>query len=366
MKRKNPALYYLSCANGLPKTDILRKRNTLPGCAGKIVGKGKNGSGEYRYGFQGQEKDDEISGSGNAISFEYRVHDPRLGRFLSVDPLSGSFPWNSPYSFSENRVIDRIELEGAETDVPAYMHNMFGYTMAIDRTGSNAMNEMQAERRIAVMNYKEPVYYEPTGGTIGQGGWLASKEFQCTKNNYDNYGETLVDFTPVIGDAKALNSAYTDYKNGSYGMAALGLFSTAPGGDFITKPLKFLGKHADEAATLVKESGVFQGGREIITKTISNSRIDALKVASSLIDDLGDGVKAWPGNVTENFPHGDEIIVGLQSADGSKGWRIDWDKEKGAHINWFKNGGKEKGAVLFDASENTVNSLKQQLTKTYK
>ncbi len=75
---------------------------------------GKSGLGFYRFGFQGQEKDDEIKGDGNSISFLYRVHDPRLGRFLSIDPLTMRFPWNSPYSFSMNRVIDKIELEGAQ------------------------------------------------------------------------------------------------------------------------------------------------------------------------------------------------------------------------------------------------------------
>ncbi|WP_170265190.1 DUF6973 domain-containing protein, partial [Salibacter halophilus] len=66
------------------------------------------------YGFQGQEKDDEIKGSGNSIAFKYRIHDPRLGRFFSVDPLAKDYPHNSPYAFSENRVIDGVELEGAE------------------------------------------------------------------------------------------------------------------------------------------------------------------------------------------------------------------------------------------------------------
>jgi hypothetical protein len=31
-----------------------------------------------------------------------------------VDPLATTYPWNSPYAFSENRVIDAIELEGGE------------------------------------------------------------------------------------------------------------------------------------------------------------------------------------------------------------------------------------------------------------
>jgi RHS repeat-associated protein len=67
---------------------------------------------EYRYGFQGQETDKEwLDG---AVSYKYRVHDARIGRFLSVDPLAQSYPHNSPYAFSENRVVDGVELEGLE------------------------------------------------------------------------------------------------------------------------------------------------------------------------------------------------------------------------------------------------------------
>ena len=71
-------------------------------------------SGEYRYGFNGMEKDDEIFRDGNAYAFEYRINDTRLGRFMSVDPLQVAYPWNSTYAFAENRVIDGIDLEGLE------------------------------------------------------------------------------------------------------------------------------------------------------------------------------------------------------------------------------------------------------------
>ena len=75
----------------------------------------RHGSSEsYRYGFQGQEKDDEVKGEGNSLNYTFRMHDPRVGRFFAVDPLSKDYPWNSFYAFSENRVIDGIELEGLE------------------------------------------------------------------------------------------------------------------------------------------------------------------------------------------------------------------------------------------------------------
>ncbi len=75
----------------------------------------RTGSAEgYRFGFQGQETDDEVYGSENAVFFKYRVHDARIGRFLSIDPLAPEYPFYSPYAFSGNRVVDGVELEGLE------------------------------------------------------------------------------------------------------------------------------------------------------------------------------------------------------------------------------------------------------------
>ena len=70
--------------------------------------------GGYRYFFNGQEADNEVLGEGTSHAFEYRMHDTRIGRFWSVDPLAGKFPWNSTYVFAENRVVDGRELEELE------------------------------------------------------------------------------------------------------------------------------------------------------------------------------------------------------------------------------------------------------------
>jgi RHS repeat-associated protein len=72
---------------------------------------------KYRYGFQKQEMDNEVSGFGNHYEFKYRVYDPRICRFWSVDPLYSKYPWNSTYAFAENRVIDGIDLEGKEVSL---------------------------------------------------------------------------------------------------------------------------------------------------------------------------------------------------------------------------------------------------------
>jgi len=46
------------------------------------------------------------------------MHDPRIGRFFSVDPLAAKYPQNSPYAFSENMVIHMFDLEGLESTAP--------------------------------------------------------------------------------------------------------------------------------------------------------------------------------------------------------------------------------------------------------
>ena len=95
-------------------------------------------NGGYRYFFNGQEADNEVLGEGALHAFEYRMHDTRIGRFWSVDPLAGKFPWNSVYAFAENSPIGYLELEGLEKV-------RFGYNKVVDFTG---MGEEQVKANL--------------------------------------------------------------------------------------------------------------------------------------------------------------------------------------------------------------------------
>lgn len=83
-----------------------------------------------RYGFNGKENDNELKGAGNSLEFKFRVYEPRLGKFLSVDPLTSSYPWNSPYAYAENRVVDGVDLEGLEYATVIYKH-FYGSTKPV-------------------------------------------------------------------------------------------------------------------------------------------------------------------------------------------------------------------------------------------
>ncbi len=66
-------------------------------------------SDEYRFGFNGMEKDDEIKGNGNSYDFGARIYDPRVGRWLSVDPDFRKYESLSPYNFVNNMPIIAID-----------------------------------------------------------------------------------------------------------------------------------------------------------------------------------------------------------------------------------------------------------------
>ncbi|WP_436489818.1 RHS repeat-associated core domain-containing protein [Chitinophaga sp. ARDCPP14] len=79
---------------------------------GESVG---SGSGEvYRYGFNGKENDNEVKGEGNQQDYGMRVYDPRIGKFLSVDPLTPQYPWYTPYQFAGNNPVKFIDMDGLE------------------------------------------------------------------------------------------------------------------------------------------------------------------------------------------------------------------------------------------------------------
>jgi RHS repeat-associated protein len=82
---------------------------TMAGISSKAAGKLEN----KKEKFQGQELDDELGL--NWYGFKWRNHDPQIGRFIEIDPLSEKYVYNSTYAFSENKVTAHVELEGLES-----------------------------------------------------------------------------------------------------------------------------------------------------------------------------------------------------------------------------------------------------------
>jgi len=69
-------------------------------------------TGSYRYGYNGKEMDNEVKGDAASYDYGMRMYDPRVGRFLSVDPLEKKYPGLSPYSFAGNSPIIALDKGG--------------------------------------------------------------------------------------------------------------------------------------------------------------------------------------------------------------------------------------------------------------
>jgi len=81
-----------------------------------MPGRAFSATNQYRYGFNGKENDKD---AGEGIQdYGMRIYDTRIGKFLSVDPISKEYPWNSTYSFAEGDPINFIDLDGLEKSRP--------------------------------------------------------------------------------------------------------------------------------------------------------------------------------------------------------------------------------------------------------
>jgi RHS repeat-associated protein len=67
---------------------------------------------DYRFAFNGKERDNETYGEGNAYDFGARIYDSRIGRWLAVDPFTRKQPYASPYKSMSNNPILFIDPDG--------------------------------------------------------------------------------------------------------------------------------------------------------------------------------------------------------------------------------------------------------------
>jgi RHS repeat-associated protein len=82
----------------------------------EMPGRSVNKAG-YRFGFNGKENDREEWGQQLVQDYGFRLYNPAIGKFLSVDPLTRGYPMLTPYQFASNTPIMAIDLDGLEAKV---------------------------------------------------------------------------------------------------------------------------------------------------------------------------------------------------------------------------------------------------------
>ncbi len=178
---------------------------------------GRNGGEDYRYSFQGQETDDEVKGKGNSVNYKYRMHDPRLGRFFAVDPLSPSYPELTPYQFSHNSPIGKVEIEGLEgewkVDIQHAQNDVAKLPVGTSRSASkevfnSSMAKLQPFRDLpgGFHESMDALGFVPVVGEVFDGTNILVYSYE---GDYLNAAISSFALVPLVGDASAKGFKYS-------------------------------------------------------------------------------------------------------------------------------------------------------------
>ncbi|MNX46594.1 RHS Repeat protein [compost metagenome] len=302
---------------------------------GMLVPNRHKSADDYRYGFQGQEKDDEIrGGEGNSLNYKYRMHDPRIGRFFAVDPLTSKYPHNSPYAFSENRVIDGVELEGKEVQL------ITGGIGAIVGASIDLGGQMLANRASGKPMF-ENIDWADVGISAAEGAAIGAGLPPNIVHGVASVGRVSLDYSTeegvaLIGVNKRPQKVLADSWEEAAGLATGGLISNSK-----------IGKVVDIVEAKVAGKLV----PRIASGQIStNGAIVAIKASGGVADFL----TSFPGAATAEYFSGG-LNDKLESLNTKKYGN---EKKSSVKIPAFKNYTIQEGDTLQDIAKRNNRTVK--------
>lgn len=184
-----------------------------------IPGRKYSAGSQYRYGYNGKELDKDISS--DAYDYGMRISDQRLGRFLSVDPITSKYPELTPYQYASNNPIRLIDIDGLEGGIdPYYLRSIPKIQKMYAENISKLSDNYQKFK--AIMNYSYAMDFVSTflvsGRTLSTRNLLRYMEGQ---GGYDIYSYDELKNSSRFGyfwsanreASKGVMSQFVDYAN---------------------------------------------------------------------------------------------------------------------------------------------------------
>ncbi len=147
----------------------------------------------YRYGFNTQEKDNEIYGTGNAYTADFWEYDSRIVKRWNRDPVNKE--WESPYAVFANNPIWFTDFNGADTGVK------YGGAESANDVFSNIQNPKQGDKYTVYAgltaeadgasiyeDVQTKVYH--AGNAYGEAGWYSEDDYEYINRDWAN-GQVL-------------------------------------------------------------------------------------------------------------------------------------------------------------------------------
>ncbi|MBD78553.1 MAG: hypothetical protein CL840_06515 [Crocinitomicaceae bacterium] len=163
------------------------QKMALVGLSFGMVQPGRTGnSSNYRYGFNGMESDDEFKGNESSLDFGARILDPRVGRWLSLDPLASKFPGFSPYNYTLNNPILFVDPDGKEPTIKGTT----GVSALIKTLNDNNVHDLASFEHFYRGNFNKSGSVNSEAGTSRyiyskRWGWADMKHFSFFANKSD-------------------------------------------------------------------------------------------------------------------------------------------------------------------------------------
>lgn len=338
--------------------------NFFRGVLEKKVCAEKKGANSYRYGFNGKELDPEgMGGGGSTYDYGFRIYNPQIARFLSVDPLSPEYPWYTPYQFAGNKPIVAIDLDGLEE------HFVFN---SLQQTGTvlKLLDVVENELAFAVL------YYSMHNKFVGDDGELSN----WLPERLEADGKTPAGFTSshaggyvpgpkdVNGESSHLIILYGTFENedGTFNQKEIGQIPDESGllaSDFNER----LGRIADALYEAERNNGADLGAgvKANWLQFFSNQeeKNDAGKGGKGIMEE---GIGYDPDNFSQPFymfephldtMHSDEYIKGGELLGGWRDYTIVTDSATSLGIRYLNGGEVNKNKSAHDYKEVKTSTL---------
>lgn len=284
-------------------------------------------SNTYRYGFNGKEKDDEAKGiAGSQQDYGFRIYDPRMAKFLSVDPLTSKYAMLTPYQFASNTPIACIDLDGLEAYV-VYIDNYFGRSEPqISIIFDQNIKRAAGDYWLVYRNFDNSKILN--SATVGAGSFEDAQNYFQRKIVYDYLGWSLIGKAKIIGGTIAEEESFLgEGIGGSVGLDAtlIGVEKSSEGWQY-----KGVGQTDEWTFDLHAEAklGSVQGK---ISQEFTDG-LDPRKVTAEF------GISHFKMGCGSDFSLTVEATVGNKTAVG-----LGWDAEVGIQWRW-------QGSVSYSAN----------------